>query len=301
VKPESRRSVISLLAATQVLAWSFNYIAGKIALEHLLPLTLVSFRIVLAGAIYLVIFLVAPRPARIRWRDLPMLALLGFCGVAINQAGFTLSLNYTSIGHVALIVSVGPILVLLLAWLSGQETMTPAKALGMSLSFGGVALLTIQQGFELHSGGMMGDLIALGAVTGFAFFVVLSKRAAGRYDIVAFTSLIHMTGAILYFPLALRQAVRIDWGQVAWQGWAGLLYMSIFGSIVGYLAFYKLLAHLSASQIASLNYLLPIVATTLGVLLLHETITRGFLLAAAFVLSGVWLAQSSRWRTLPAD
>lgn len=301
MKSETRRSVIGLLAATQVLAWSFNYIAGKIALQHMDPLTLASFRLVLAGTIYLAIFLIAPRPVRLGWRDVPTFALLGLFGVAINQGGFTISLNYTSIGHVALIVAIGPVLVLFLAWIIGQERMTPTKAIGMALSFCGVALLAIQEGFRHGPGALTGDLVALTATSGFACFIVLSKRVAHRYDTVAITTFIHLTGAIIMFPLAIHQALRLHWSGVRWQGWAGLLYMTIFASVVGYLAFYKLIRFLSASQIASLNYLLPIVATALGVILLHETVNREFLASAIFVLVGVWLAQRARWRSAPAD
>jgi drug/metabolite transporter (DMT)-like permease len=301
VKPQTRRWVVGLLAATLVLAWSFNYIAGKVALRHLDPLTLASFRLVLAGTIYLAIFLLAPRPVRLGWRDVPTFIVLGLCGVAINQGGFTISLDFTSIGHVAMIVAVGPVLVLLVAALAGQEKLTPVKIAGMVLSFAGVAMLAIQQGFRAHAGGLAGDLIALGAVTGFAFFVVLGKRVAHRYDTIAFGTFIHFTGAILMFPLAVHQALHLDWGRVGWAGWAGLGYMAFFASVIGYLVFHKLLGYLTASSIASLNYLLPVVATTLGVLLLGEHIGRSFIAAAALVLGGVWLAQRARWHEAPAD
>ncbi len=292
---------MGLLAAALVLAWSFNYIAGKIALRHLDPLTLASFRLVLAGTIYLVIFLLAPRPVRLGWRDVPTFALLGLCGVAINQGGFTISLNFTSIGHVAMIVAFGPMLVLLIAALAGQEKLTPTKIAGMVLSFAGVALLAVEQGFRAHTGGLAGDLIALGAVTGFAFFVVLGKRVAHRYDTVAFGTFIHLTGAILMLPLAVHQALHLDWGRVTWAGWAGLGYMAVFASVGAYLVFHKLLGYMSASRVASLNFLLPIVATTLGFVLLGERIGRSFIIAAVLVLGGVWLAQRGRWQEAPAD
>jgi drug/metabolite transporter (DMT)-like permease len=50
-----------------------------------------------------------------------------------------------------------------------------------------------------------------------------------------------------------------------------------------------------------LNYLLPVVATTLGVVLLDERLSRGYFIAAALVLAGVWMAQRTGWQTPPAD
>ena len=54
------------------------------------------------------------------------------------------------------------VLVLLLARIIGQETLTPVKVAGVILSFCGIALLAIGQGLSLHAGRLAGDLIAIG-------------------------------------------------------------------------------------------------------------------------------------------
>lgn len=289
--------------AVQTLSWSFNYIFGKIALGHLDPVTLASFRLVLAGCLYLAIYWFAPRPAPIGWRDLPTLGLLGLCGVVVNQGGFTISLAYTSVGHVAIIAATGPVMVLLLAWLNGLEPLTPVKLIGMALSIAGVALLAAEPSPAAgvrHSTWFAGDLMALASTAGFALFTAYAKRVAHRYDTVALNTFSHLTGAVLMLPLAARQAARLDWHAVAWPGWVGLVYMAVFGSVIGYLAFYRLLENLAASQVSSLNYLLPVVATSLGVIFLHEKLSRSFLAAGALVLVGVGLAERGRWHRASA-
>jgi drug/metabolite transporter (DMT)-like permease len=295
------RPGLELLMASQVFVWSLNYIAAKLALEEMRPLTLASFRLVLAGTIYLGILLAMPRRMRLGWREVPSVALLGIFGVAINQSCFTISLGFTSIGHVALILAMAPVLVLLLARLIGQETLSPAKVAGIVLAFSGAALLAIEQGFRFRSGGLVGDSIAFLGSCGFACYAVLSKRVAHRHDPVSFNALIQLTGAVLWFPVAVHEGLRLNWTGVGWRGWTGLAYLAVFGSVVGYLIFYKLLGRISATQVASLNYLLPIVATSLGFVLLHERVGRFFFLAAALVLSGLWLAQGTRWQNAPAD
>jgi drug/metabolite transporter (DMT)-like permease len=293
--------MIGLLAAGEVLLWSFNYIAGKIALEHLAPMTLVPFRLVLAGVIYLMLFWGTRRPSRPVWSEAPRFILLGIFGVLMNQGGFTVALDYTSVGHVAIILAMGPVLVLLLARIIGQETLSPVKIAGVILCFCGIAMLAIEQGLRLHTGGLAGDLIAMGGSIGFAVFTVFSKRVRHRYDPIGFNTFTHLTAAVLMLPLAIHQGMSLDWHRVGWQGWAAMSYMAVFSSVFGYLIFYKLLGHLSATQVSSFNYLLPIGATTLGVVVLGEQLNRGFFVAAALVLTGVWLAQSSRWQAPPAD
>jgi len=153
----------------------------------------------------------------------------------------------------------------------------------------------------VHAGGLTGDLIAMCAAVGFAVFTVFGKRVRHRFDAIGLNTFTHLTGAVLLLPLAIHQGLNLDWQGVAWQGWVAMSYMAIFSSVFGYLIFYKLLGYLSATQVSSLNYLLPIVATTLGVLLLDERLSRAFFIAAVLVLLGVWLAQRTRWQTPPAD
>ena len=301
MNPKALRWFLGLLGAVMVMTWSFNYIAVKIALEHFDPVTLVSFRLVVAGFVCSLVLLLMGRRVRLGWQDVGTFVMLGVFGVAINQGGFTVSLAYTSVGHVAIILAMGPVLVMLLARIIGQETLTPGKIAGVCLSFSGIALLAIEQGLSVHAGGLVGDLIALTAACAFAFFTVSSKRVAGRYHPMEFNTFIHLTGAMLLLPLAIHQGLKLNWHGVGWHGWVALSYMAVFSSVFGYLIFYTLLNHLPATQISSLNYLLPIVATTLSVLILKEQLRRGFYVAAALVLTGVWLTQRSHWQIPPAD
>ncbi|MDE3138091.1 MAG: DMT family transporter, partial [Acidobacteriota bacterium] len=163
MRPKVRPWVLGSLAAVMVMTWSFNYIAVKIALEHLDRVTLVSFRLVIAGTVTSIVLLLMRRRVRLSWQDVGTFFMLGVFGVAINQGGFTVSLDFTSVGHVAIILAMGPVLVMLLARIIGQETLTLGKIAGVCLAFSGIALLTVEQGLGVHPGGLVGDLIALTA------------------------------------------------------------------------------------------------------------------------------------------
>jgi drug/metabolite transporter (DMT)-like permease len=303
--PGARRSLLVVLISLQVLLWSLNYLAGKLALRAFDPFTLAAYRLVLAGLLY--VPLLAMRNARhlFRLRDLPVLALLGLLGVVLNQGGFVVSLEYTSVGHVALMVAIGPLLVLLLARLAGLETLAPVRVTGLSLSFLGAALLVLSALRHGEAAALRGDLIAFCSTAGFAIFTVLGKKTAHRYDPITATAVAHITGAVVMLPLAIVRWPQTPWHRVPAQAWFGLFYMAVFGSVAGYLIFYRLLQSLAASQLAALNYLLPIGATLLGVLFLGERLSPRFLAAAGLILCGVWLAErgavAERWQTAPAD
>jgi len=287
-----------------VACWSLNFIVGKVGLEHLSPLTLASFRVVLAGIIMAPIyFLLRPRSTPARQRTSPStrrewrtFALLGVLGVVLNQVCFTVGLNYTTVGHSALIIGMGPILVLLLACAQGLESLTAKKALGVTLAFGGVMVLAAEHDLSLRSGTLLGDLITFTGSFAFALYTVLGKKVAAVYDSVSMNAYNYLAGGILVLPLAVYEALRLGraggWAAVGWKGWAALGYMAAFASVLAYLIYFWVLRHMTASRLGALSYLHPVMTTLLGVVLLGEKLSRSLLLGGGLVLAGVALIES---------
>ncbi len=118
-----------------LLVWSFNYIAAKIALRHMDALSLTALRMELAAAIMLPIFFAKGRRLPVRARDWWIFAYLAFFGIVINQGCFMFGLDYTTSQHSVIIIALGPIIDHLLAVAMRLEQLTPAKKLGMGISF----------------------------------------------------------------------------------------------------------------------------------------------------------------------
>jgi drug/metabolite transporter (DMT)-like permease len=283
------------LALTVMLAiWSFNYVAGKLALRHIDPISMASFRIELAAAILLAIFFSRPR-ARLRMRDLGTFAALGLFGVAINQGCFTVGLNYTTSSHAVILIALDPIIVLLLASAVKLEKFTAAKFVGMVISFSGVLLLETERNAGQPSL-LAGDLLTLGCVLGFSVYSVLGKRIAAQaigeyYDAISVNTYMTVAAAILFAPVAIRQAMVVDWKGVGWVGWSGLVYMAVLSSVVSYTMFNWILRYMDASRVAALNYLQVPIVIVLAVAMLGERPSAHLLSGAALVMAGVYLAE----------
>jgi drug/metabolite transporter (DMT)-like permease len=303
------RIVVALSVAVVVALWSINFIAAKIAVRHLPGITVASFRVVLGGlAMVPAYFLCSRIPAfaaavELRRRgfsrgDLWTFLYLGFFGVVINQMCFTTSLGHTSVSHAAVIVGMGPIYTLALAVLFRLEKATWRKATGMGIAFAGVAVLASENGISLHSPSLLGDAIAMSGAVGFATYVVLGKRVAEKYDALTMIAFNHFAGALIILPVALHE-IRVlhlvaRWREIPWQTWAAVLYMVIFSSVVGYLFYFWLLRYLEASQLSAFTYLLPVVATILGIILLGERGSPMQILGGVLALAGVYWVESGR-------
>jgi drug/metabolite transporter (DMT)-like permease len=302
------RIVIAASIGLIVVVWAFNFIAAKIGLQYLPPLAMGSFRVVLAGAVMVPVYIGFSRlPAfagasnlRRRGfvaRDYWIFLYLGFFGVTVNQICFTTGLRFTSVSHAAIIVGMGPIYILALAVLLRLERATGHKVIGMLVALLGIAVLASENGISLHSASLEGDAITMTGSIGFAMYVVLGKRVAGKYDPLTMTAFNHFAGALIVLPVAIYEAANLyrtgNW-RLPWQAWAAVLYMAICSSALAYVFYFWLLRYLEASQLGAFTYLLPVLATILGILWLGEKGSWSQVLGGVIALGGVYWIESGR-------
>jgi len=99
-------------------------------------------------------------------------------------------------------------------------------------------------------------------------------------------------------PLAIHEArIMSHAGRLVnlpWQAWAALAYMAIFSSALAYVLYFWMLRYLEASQLAAFTYLLPVLATILGILWLGEKGSWVQVLGGFLALGGVYWIESGR-------
>jgi drug/metabolite transporter (DMT)-like permease len=289
--------MLYLLIAVMVLAWSFNFIVAKYALEEVPPVTLLFLRVLFSNVILMGLYFgrrLYREHRRLEEGDWKWFALLGLFGIAGNQTGFTVGLAYTTVAHSSLIISLTPILVLLMATRMKLEKLTTLKVIGMLMSFSGVAVLVSEHGFGTNSSTFGGDLITFAGSICFALYTVYGKKVSDRYDTLSLTTYIYLFGGAAVFVFTSREISEVNWLALSWKGWLGALYMAAFASVIGYLIFYYTLTKISASRVIAFSYLQPVLATVLSILLLGEKVTTHLLVGGALVLVGVMLAERGR-------
>lgn len=297
LEAEHRRPSVSwpglyLLVAAMVLIWTCNFVIGKVATREFSVLTLAGIRIQVAALLLLVMFTARRgfagfKQLRANWK---LMTLLGAFGVTGNQVFFVLGLKYTSVAHSSLIVSLGPVFVLVLARFYGLEKLSGLKIAGLALCLAGVGILVGGHHNGQYSS-LLGDCFIASGSLAFACYVILSKEVSARFDSLSLNTFTFLAGALMTIPLAAVGLARGGTAQVTWHGWLAMLYMAVFSSVAGYLIFYYALQYIPATRMSAFSYLQPPLATALSFVLLAEPITLPLIAGGLVIFTGVYLTE----------
>jgi drug/metabolite transporter (DMT)-like permease len=276
--------------------WAANIVAVKEGLTGFTASALTQLRVGGAAVLFAAIYFWRHGPPRLRLtrREWGFMALVAMSGVTFNQLFFIGGVARSSVAHAGLIVALGPVMVLVLSCLLRLEVLTVPKFLGMLISFAGVAVLTFGMGARANGSYWKGDLILLAGSAVFALYTILVKEAADRYDAVTLNGVAYAMGLMLLAPFGAHSLFDVRWESVPSAAWWGLTYAIVFGSVVPYLIFAVAMTELTAARVAAFAYIQPVIATGLGIWLLHETLTLRLVLGGILIIAGVYITERER-------
>jgi drug/metabolite transporter (DMT)-like permease len=287
-----QHGLMHLLMLLGTVFWASNIIAGKIVLRSMPPIALAQVRVTGAAAVFLAIFAAGRRrPLNISTPDLGYLAITALFGITLNQIFFIGGIGRTSAAHAGLIVALGPVMVLILASAMRLEALTALKVVGAVVSLGGVVVLTAGKPSPASNATPYGDAIMLLGTAVFAYYTILLKKVADRWDAVTLNAVTFVLGATMMLPFSAGPLFKVPWQALPADAWWCIAFIVGCGSVLAYLIYAFALTELTASRVAAFNYLQPVIAAALGVWLLSEGISGRAIAGGALILLGVYLTE----------
>jgi len=276
----------TLCALLFSLVWASGFVAIKIAMQGMPPLTLQSVRFVIAGAGVLawVRWRSGAWPARREWPAMVLMAVL----TQVVYLGVTaITLQHISAGMGTVLASTNPLLLALVApWALG-ERLTLLKATGLLVSYAGVAWVMWRRiGPDNEPGAMAVFLAAIGfMVAG----TIVFKRVRVEH-LLAFTGgQLLVAGLILAIPAAIRETpVHMT---VTPEFVLAFAYLLLGVSIGGGVLWFWLLRHGDATRASAYFFLNPVMGLLLGAVFLGEPFRVQDLVGSAVVTLGIYLVQ----------
>ncbi len=297
--PNSRSLVYVKLIAAMAM-WGGTWIAGRvIAQEVQAPLIIAAIRFVVAGLALAAFaqFTEGSVPLPQDGRQWGVIAGLGFFGIFLYGLCFFLGLKYISAGRGALVVALNPVVIVITAWLFGQERMTRLKAIGCVIALAG-CLTVIGNGNPLallHGGVGLGEALIVGCVLTWTAYTFIGRQATRlKLSPLATTLYASLAGALLLGLAAFVQG-GIDVAGWSWRVWAGMLFLAIFGTAIAYTWFTAAVHQLGAGQASVFINLVPVFAVLQAALLLDEHLGLPVLAGGLLVIAGVWLTTQPKF------
>ncbi|MBI5833492.1 MAG: DMT family transporter, partial [Armatimonadetes bacterium] len=188
-------------------------------------------------------------------------------------------------GTASMIVACIPVLTTLGAVLRLGERLTYRGWAGVVTAFGGMLIIgTGQAGGRAE---LIGLLLLFGGALSATGYNLLSKRYLSRYSALDLTTWAIWTGTLALLPAGggLGAAWRAAPPSAAWT----VVALGVVPSALCYSLFAYIIAHRPLARVASLLFLVPVIAVIMGYLILGEEPTLAALLGGAVVIGGVWL------------
>lgn len=275
-----------------VLIWSTGFITGKFIVGLIDPNVYLTIRFALAGTIFVVLALALKRafPPKREWPKHI------FAGVLLNS--FYLSFAYIALaqglpaGVMALIGSIQPILVTLLAFLLIKEKTSLLGVIGMFIAIAGLLLVispSLNLGVQEDTFSPWLALLGVAGVLCLAFGSIYQKMSISGSDILASMAIQNLAAAVVAFGfmMTLQESLFVQsWESYALIGW-GVLILSCGGVFL----LVWLLRKVKASQVSTLMLLVPPLAAIEGYFLFDEALTHLQLIGVATTLMGVYLSR----------
>jgi drug/metabolite transporter (DMT)-like permease len=289
---------VALAFASVYLFWGSTYLAIHVAGEHL-PVPVVSAsRSTISTLIIVVACLVMRRNMRVPAGEAWKLIVVGLLFMSANNMLLTWGETMIPSGFASLLVATLPIMVAILnGLLPGGDTMNRRAWGGTLLGMLGIAVL-VWPSLERHRSAvgahpLLGAAAVLGAAFCFAFGSVLSRRF--RFQANTFVATGWQIGAAAIFNWIFALCTgSLPRGHWTLHGAEAIVYLSIFGSIFGLVAFTYLLQNVAVNKVATYAFVNPAIAVLLGVLLLGERMTRTEGTGMAITICAVALVVYSR-------
>jgi drug/metabolite transporter (DMT)-like permease len=276
-------------------AWGLNAVATKIGGEGIPPVLQAGLRSVVAAPLLF---------AWCRWRgvDLGGLRRSGTLSAgaalgavfALEFLFLYLGIGLTAASRGVVFLDTAPFFVAIGAhFLLPGDRLTPAKAAGLGVAFGGV-VLAFADGLSAPgaTGGgasLLGDAMCLlgGALWAAIILMVRATRLRDAPPAFALLCQLAVSAPLLLLASPLlgeRPALSIT-PRVA----AAFLYQAVGVAAASYLAWLWLIARHSTSRLSAFSVLTPVFGVLAGVALLGESVGPLFGLAVALVAAGLWL------------
>jgi putative membrane protein PagO len=269
--------------------WGVTWTLYVVALRSFSPMLIAGLRNVVGAAALFLVLKVQGIPLPQKFHDWRFLFILGMLWIAVPYAMIFWGVQYTSSGMASVLNGTNPFFVALFSYfLLKNEKMTGAKILGVVIGFIGVVIIFSQKMNPGSERSLLADVLMFVAAVFTGLAMVLAKRFGASYHAAVLIAVMMLFGGgtLVASSAAFDQPMRFA---VSLESISVLLFLSLFSSAFGFVAYMWLLKRVDAVKLSMVAFLVPVIAIALGAAFLNEPVTVLDIAGTACVLSGLFV------------
>jgi drug/metabolite transporter (DMT)-like permease len=282
----------ALLMLCLITFWGSSFVVVKITLlEGLTPISIATFRFLLAGAMFLAALLVNRRvnrdyALRVENKDLPKLLLLALTGVT-----FFFTIQYTGIQMASasmaaiLVCLLSPILITVFSARMLREHLARRQVFGIGIAAAGTFTVIAGSSLSLESNTSFfaGTLILLSTPLLWATYTVVGKKMMQKYSPFLVSAYVNILGGLCLLPFATAENSISRITTMSLQGWSAILYLAFTCSLLGYSIWLHVANQVKGAVVSSFMFAEPLITVMLATKFAGETVTL-FTAAGGFLI-----------------
>jgi len=288
--------IVSCLFAAAFMWGSGNVIARSLLIEGVNEIFLVTARSSIIASLVFTYYLLFNRE-KFNKKLLKEASLTSFSSIFLVGWSFVFALQYISSGLVTLMISSAPVFTIMwLKILLKEEEISISKYISIAIGFSGIAYLFISRETGLLDQGniFLGGSLAFIGVQGIAIATVLNRKYAPNYKISSWLAYQYPLVLILFWSAFLISGVGVQSLNTSQQLRLAILVVSNLGA---FMSFTWLIQRVSALLVATVDYLVPVVGVTAGVVFLNEVFNRNIIIAGIFIFISLLISTKEELST----
>ena len=269
--------------------WGTTFLGIRIGVETIPPFLLSGLRNLISGGIIFLYLVAQKKLEPINLRQFFRAFLLAIMMIVLANGLTTYAEKYITSGLASLISTLSPFFVLILNLFLGNEKLSFKVTTGIVLGMLGIFLIYQTSLSDLlnpeYRNGIFAILIA---VLMWSLGTVITKKGSvNSLSMLMNVSVQMILAGIVLCIIQYYLNPSISVASWSTRSLYALIYLALFGSVVGYVAYSYLITQLPSTKVAVLSYVNVVVALFLGWLVLDEIITARIILAASLIITGV--------------
>lgn len=274
--------------------YGFSFIATKIALDTLDPISIITFRLILSSICLGIIF--KKKIRKIHKHSVLILILASFFQpfVYFLSENYGLSLIDASIGSI--IIGMIPVFTPIFSFLFLKEKLTWGNGLGIVFAFSGMSIIMIPDGIkgEINFLGIFLMFLAVFAAVGYTIMVFKIPAQYSSVDIVFYQNVF---GLLLFLPLFfLIDLPKIGEVQFKLESFLSVLVLGLFPSTLSFIFLSKSIRTIGANKTNIFTNLVPVFSVFFAYFLLDEPLNTAKIVGMGMVIMGVIMSQFGNTR-----